>query len=140
VREAGRRVLIPTRSSDGATALKDESGTDRARVLQADVGAPDGLDRIESASEEVGGLHHVVAPIGSWWQKGESLAQPVSELEILLDTFVTTQFRLLRRVAPYLSDTNGSYTLVTGTAGETFPDGAGLLVVAVRGQYPWPRC
>ena len=41
----------------------------------------------------------------------------------------------MRASEPFLSDAGGSYTLISGAAGEGSVPGGGLLVVAVRAQY-----
>jgi len=132
-RDAGARLVLPTRSA--ARVDEIEAEFPGAHVVVTDLGS-DGADQaIAGAIAAVGSLDHVVAPIGSWWQGGRSLDQHSSELSTLLDTYVGAQFRLARATAPSLRDSNGSYTIVTGAAGESMLPGAGLLVVAVRAQY-----
>ncbi len=132
---AGAHVILPTRTSAGLAALEAEFDGPRAHPVLADVGLEDGRQAALVVAERLGGLDHVIAPIGAWWQKGPSLEQPAAELDELLRTYVRIQFELVRAVAPALAASAGSYALVTGAAGEHVIRDAGLLVVAVRGQY-----
>lgn len=100
-----------------------------------DLAATTGYAELATALDRARRLDHVVAPMGSWWQRGPSIDQDAEELDVLLATYASAQLRLLRASAPMLRDTGGSYTLVTGAAGEMVIPGAGLLVVAVRAQY-----
>ena len=106
-----------------------------ADVVVADVGADSDVATLDAAIARAGQLNHVVAPLGAWWQRGPSIDEQPVELDGLLATYTSAQFRLLRTAAPHLRRTNGSYTLVTGAAGEMLLPGTGLLVVAVRAQY-----
>lgn len=135
---AGAHVILPTRSDDGRAALAEEFGAD-ATVVRLDVSTDDGIARLGEVLDDRGALHHVVAPVGSWWNGGMTLDQEPSELTALLDTYAVTQLRLARLTIPRLDQTAGSYTLVTGAAGEHERDGTGLLVVAVNAQYALAR-
>jgi NAD(P)-dependent dehydrogenase (short-subunit alcohol dehydrogenase family) len=130
-KESGAEVVLLARSAAAKAQL--ESDVAGALVIEADTASEASLASLrEKVTERFGRIDHVFAPMGGWWSKGASLAQPASELEALLDTYVTAQFRLLRSVAPAL---RGSYTIVTGAAGEGFAPGSGLLVAAVTAQY-----
>lgn len=131
--QSGARLILPTRSADGVDALRREFPD--AMILQADLGTVDGLAVVTDAIDVAGGLDHVVAPIGAWWQKGDTLSQGSHELVSLLGVYVGAQFALAKVAAPHLRRSHGSYTMVTGAAGESVIPGAGLLVVAVRAQY-----
>ena len=135
--EAGAHVVLPSRSATGADELA--ASFPEATVVHADVGTPDGAAAVVDAAVATGGLHHVVAPMGAWWQKGATLDQPPGELEDLLQTYVVAQLVLAQAALPHLRATGGSYTVVTGAAGEHLLDGAGLLVVAVNAQYSLVR-
>jgi NADP-dependent 3-hydroxy acid dehydrogenase YdfG len=135
--QAGARVVLPVRSAQAKAEVEREfGGTGRALVSVVDFGVAAELNQlVGQAVQQFGAIHHVMAPMGAWWQKGPSLQQPAAELRSLLSTYVEAQFALLSAVAPALSSTRGSYTLVTGAAGEGYLPGAGLLVVAVGAQY-----
>ncbi len=129
--DAGARLVLPTRSERGAEELR-ETFPD-ATVVVADVGAAADVDAVQDA---IGGrLDHVVAPMGAWWQGGATLAQPTETVDELLSTYVSAQHQLLVTTADLLRASGGSYTLVTGAAGEHRIHDGGLLVVAVRAQY-----
>lgn len=130
---AGARLLLPTRSASSAEQLAVEF--DDALVVTTDVGTEQGATDIAAAVAEAGRLDHVVAPLGAWWQKGGSLDQDPNELDELLHTYASAQLRLLHVTASHLRTTGGSYTIVSGAAGEALIPGAGLLVIAVRAQY-----
>ncbi len=133
-RESGARLILPTRSEEGRDRLEEEFGG-LARVLRTEIGTEAGIKEVVRLAQDGDGLDHVVAPIGSWWQKGHAIDQETSELEELLDIYTTTQFRMVKATAPLLRHVQGSYTVVTGAAGEApHIHGAGLLVVAVKAQ------
>lgn len=128
---AGARLVLPSRSAAGADRLRaDFAG---ATVVELDVGAPADADRLRDAIGDR--LDHVVAPMGAWWQGGDTLDQTRTELDDLIATYVSAQHQLITTTAEALGRTGGSYTLVTGAAGEHQLPGGGLLVVAVRAQY-----
>jgi NADP-dependent 3-hydroxy acid dehydrogenase YdfG len=131
--EAGATLILTARSTQSEAALK--STFPSATILLADVGTATGIASVAHAVSEKDGLDHVVAPIGAWWQGGNTLDQEPDELDQPMNTFVGAQFRLLRAVAPFLQRSGGSYTLVTGAGGERYLPGSGLLLVALRGQF-----
>ena len=130
---AGALVMLTTRSERSAETLSTEFPA--ASIIVADVATTGGSAAISQAITTVGSLDHVVAPIGSWWQRGASLDQAPTELDSLLSTYVGAQLRLTQITAPFLRASGGSYTLVTGAGGEHIIPGSGLLVVAVRSQF-----
>ncbi len=132
--DAGARLVLTTSRPSTAERLAEEFP--RAAVVTVDLGAEDADDTVRAALEDAGGrLDHAFAPIGSWWQGGPTLEQPPGELATLVRTYAVAQHRLVRATAPFLGRTGGSYTLVTGAAGQRPIPGAGLLVVAVRAQW-----
>lgn len=133
-RAAGARLLLTASRPASATRLAREFP--EATVVAVDLADHDAGDVVREAIEDGGnGLDHVVAPIGSWWQGGPTLAQPPGELADLLGTYAVAQHLLVQATAPALSRTGGSYTLLTGAAGQRPIPDAGLLVVAVRAQW-----
>jgi NAD(P)-dependent dehydrogenase (short-subunit alcohol dehydrogenase family) len=132
-RDAGATLMLTTRSDAGADTLA--ASFPGAHVVLADVAGAAGCAAVAAAVDELGRLDHVVAPIGAWWQRGATLDQEPAELDELLATYVGAQLRLVQTTAPALRRAAGSYTIVTGAAGEFQIPDAGLLVVAVRGQY-----
>lgn len=131
--DAGADLILTTRSSPGASELRSDFPT--AEIVTTDLAAPTESSELASVLDRADRLDHVVAPMGSWWQRGPSIEQKAEELDELLATYVAAQLRLLRASASMLRDAGGSYTLVTGAAGEMLIPDAGLLVVAVRAQY-----
>lgn len=134
VADGGARLLLTASRTASAQRLAEEFP--EASVVTVDLTGEDAGDRVREAVEDAGGrLDHVFAPIGSWWQQGPTLEQPSSELATLLGTYAVAQHRLVAATAPFLARASGSYTLVTGAAGQhPIPD-AGMLVVAVRAQW-----
>lgn len=131
--EAGAQLLLTTRSERTAERLVDEFPA--AHVVLTDLTQPAAPAALVAAVSDLGGLDHVVAPMGSWWQQGPSIEQDPDELAALLDVYATAQHRLVVATAAALGESGGSYTMVTGAAGESLVPGTGLLVVAVRAQY-----
>jgi NADP-dependent 3-hydroxy acid dehydrogenase YdfG len=130
---AGAALLLNARSEESKASLLVEFPS--ARIVVADLATPSGADEIGQAVTDIGRLDHVVAPIGAWWQRGDTLKQDPTELDVLLATYVGAQLRLLQATAPSLRTSGGSYTLVSGAGGQHLIPNGGLLVVAVRGQY-----
>jgi NADP-dependent 3-hydroxy acid dehydrogenase YdfG len=130
---AGATLILTARSNDARKTLQDDFPT--ARVVVADMTTASVSAELAKAIGDVGRLDHVVAPIGAWWQRGATLEQDPEELDTLLATYVGAQLRLLHETADSLRASGGSYTLVTGAGGQHVIPNAGLLVVAVRGQY-----
>lgn len=133
--QAGAQVIAPVRTAKALDIIAREFNG----KIEATVFDPKNDDSLISLRKEIlkrhGKINHVFAPMGAWWQKGPSLDQPKAELSELLDTYVNAQFALIKHMSPALQETAGSYTMVTGAAGEHVIPGAGLLVVAVGAQY-----
>lgn len=142
-RAAGAKVVAPVRagSSTNGSVQGELGGSDHALVVETDFGDPGSVEHLrDEAVKRFGRVDHVVAPLGAWWQKGGSLAQPPKELRMLLATYVEAQWLLVTTLAPALRDAEGSYTMITGAAGEApLIRGAGLLGVAVAAQHALSR-
>jgi NAD(P)-dependent dehydrogenase (short-subunit alcohol dehydrogenase family) len=134
----GAHAILPTRSEQSSETLRAEFG-DNATIVVTDISTQGGIDDLLSVVDARGPLHHVVAPIGSYWNKGLTLERSPDELSELLDTYAVTQLRLAQATIPRLEPTGGSYTLITGAAGEHTVDGTGLLTVAVTAQFGLAR-
>lgn len=126
---AGARVVLPVRA--GARALGPSLEGPTVVVVECDLTDETSVTRLR----DVGVVDHVAAPLGAWWQKGPSLAQPPRELRDLLAVYVEAQWLLMKTLAPALRQSGGSYTIITGAAGEGMVPDGGLLVTAVRSQY-----
>jgi NADP-dependent 3-hydroxy acid dehydrogenase YdfG len=140
-RDAGGRLVLPVRRRDAKEALEREFGARDVFVPMVDFDDESSMTLAwGQARERFGAVDHVATPLGAWWQKGNSLAQEDAELRDLLNTFVETPFRLLRTVAPHLATSRGSFTFVTGVAGEapTTP-ASNLLVAAMGGLFSLSR-
>lgn len=129
----GAKVVLPVRGAPPA----DSPGRMHAQVERFSEAELVALR--DEALDRFGAIDHVVAPLGGWWQKGPSLAQPSEELRALLEVYVESQLTLAKVMAPALRKASGSYTLVTGAAGERVIPNAGLLVIAVSAQYALSR-
>lgn len=134
-RDAGAHLILPSPSPDRGERLAAEFG-EAARIVSADVTTSAGLDVVLRTAREGGGLDHLVVSVGSWWREGAvDVDQDPDELEELLDRYTTRQMRMLRDAAPLLRASGGSYTMITGAAGEApHIHGSGLLVTAVKAQ------
>jgi 3-oxoacyl-[acyl-carrier protein] reductase len=135
-RREGARVVLPVRGEANEAGV---SSRDVLRVRVDRFSEPELVALRERAVAQFGAVDHVVAPLGGFWQRGASLAQPAEELRELLGVYVEAQHALARAMAPELRRTAGSYTMVTGAAGEHVIPNAGLLVTAVGAQYALSR-
>jgi len=133
---AGANVILPVRTAIAESALQEDLRHPQASVARVDFGDEGSLATMRDETlERFGAIDHVIAPLGSWWQKGSLLDQPADELHNVLSAYLDAQWHLVRVFAPALRASRGSYTFVTGAAGETeYIHGAGLLVVAVKAQ------
>jgi NAD(P)-dependent dehydrogenase (short-subunit alcohol dehydrogenase family) len=129
----GAGLVLTTTTESGGDRLANDFPD--ARIVVADLTRAHAAPLLVSELAGIGSLDHVVAPIGSWWQKGPAIEQPTEELDDLLATYASAQHRLLTACSHALADSGGSYTMVTGAAGESVIPDAGLLVVAVRAQW-----
>lgn len=137
---AGARLVLPVRGSESKQRLGDELSGANVLVSECDLGDEGSVARLrDEASERFGGVDHVAAPLGGWWQKGASLEQPPRELRELLAVYVESPWLLLKTMAPLLRKRAGSFTFFTGAAGEGFVPNGGLLVAAVNAQYALSR-
>jgi 3-oxoacyl-[acyl-carrier protein] reductase len=134
--DAGANVVLPVRSAIAGEALREELRHPRVTIMRVNFRDEGSLADIRDETlERLGRIDHVIAPLGAWWQKGASLEQPSSELRNLLDAYVETPLNLVKAFATALRASGGSYTFITGAAGEAdCIRGAGLMVVAVKAQ------
>lgn len=128
--------MLPVRSETSRAAVEHDHSNSRAFVHAVDFRDESSLAAMRDATvQHFGGINHLIAPLGSCWQKGSSLDQPASELRDLLSAYVEAQWLLVKTFAPALRQSQGTYTFITGAAGEAdYISGAGLLVVAVKAQ------
>lgn len=137
---AGATLVLPTRRAEGLSELEREFAGSKTAVGVVDMLDEGELEAwVRGVVERFGRIDHVAAPLGAWWQKGATIAQPRRELRALLETYVEAQHVLVKAVAPSLRRSRGSYTFVTGAAGEHMVPGAGLLVAAVNAQFALSR-
>ena len=135
--DTGWTVVLPVRSEAARKKVERDFGKARTSIVTVDFADESSLATMRDATlERFGAIDHVFAPVGSWWQKGASLDQPAAELRDLLKAYVEAPWLLVKTFAPALRVSRGSYTFITGAAGEAdyLPD-AGLLVVAVKAQH-----
>jgi NAD(P)-dependent dehydrogenase (short-subunit alcohol dehydrogenase family) len=140
-RDAGAKLVLPVRRPDAQAEIEAELPGDRVFVPLVDSTDEASLRRaVREVTSRFGTIDHVVAPLGAWWQKGASLEQDASELRSLLAIMIEAPWLLLKTVAPALRASGGSFTFVTGAAGEARTvRGAGLMVAAVGGQLALSR-
>jgi 3-oxoacyl-[acyl-carrier protein] reductase len=138
-RDGGAHLVLPVRREEARATLAREFPD--ALVEVADFGDLDSLVRLrEAALQRFSSIDHVLSPLGAWWQKGHSLDQSLEELRSLYATYVEAQWLLLKAMAPALRVSGGSFTFITGAAGEAANiPGAGLLVAAVGAQIALSR-
>jgi NAD(P)-dependent dehydrogenase (short-subunit alcohol dehydrogenase family) len=135
--DTGATVSLPVRSEAARKQVEREFGKARTSIVTVDFADESSLATMRDATlERFGAIDHVFAPLGSWWQKGASLDQPAAELRHLLSTYALAPWLLVKAFAPALRVRRGSYTFITGAAGEAeyIPD-SGLLLVAVKAQH-----
>ncbi len=85
---------------------------------------------------KAGRIDHVVASIGSFWNKGKLSDQSVDEFRKVMDDAVTSHFIVYKTFSKILSKQQSSYTFITGGLGEAcfLPDSC-LVTVGASGLY-----
>ena len=138
---AGAHVVAAVRGGRGADEVRRLLADERHLVVSADLAHEGGAETLRDAAlSRFGRVDHVVAVLGPWWQKGPVVAQAPAEFRDVMGTFLESHFLLARAFLPVMRAHPGtSYTLVTGAVGEGVVPGAGLLVVAVMGQFGLSR-
>jgi NAD(P)-dependent dehydrogenase (short-subunit alcohol dehydrogenase family) len=75
--DAGANVVLPVRSEASRAAVERDHGNSRAFVPTVDFRDESSLAGMRDATvQQFGGIKHVIAPLGSRWQKGSSLINP----------------------------------------------------------------
>jgi 3-oxoacyl-[acyl-carrier protein] reductase len=141
---AGAAVVVPSREQSRLDALRERlpgDALDRFTPVVGNVGTIKGADALRDQLVALGRrVDHAVASLGGW-----SVGAPLAELQIgdwrrVLDDNLTAHFVAARTFLPLVAAREGgSYTFITGPAGETPVANAGPLSVAVAGQLMLKR-
>lgn len=120
---AGAVVAVPTRSDARSREFRETVGaaaSDNLRLLVHDYTTFTGADELaEQVEQDLGGIAHVVAPIGGWWA-GRHLSQITeADWQGAFVELATTHMAVLRAVLPRMR-ANGSYTVIVGDSA-SFP-------------------
>ncbi|KAK9820499.1 hypothetical protein WJX72_010968 [[Myrmecia] bisecta] len=141
--EEGATVLAPGRSNKSVQTVHDDLKdltypAERLWAPVKDVGRPADLAALASEIKaKWGGLDHVVAISGGWWDKGGLL--DISQADFLeeLNARAGAHFNIAHAFIPLLKPSSqSSYTMVTGMAGErVIMKGASMITVCNAAQY-----
>lgn len=134
--DAGARVVVTSRSTEGVDALKTAFAGQNVVVLHGDVSDADGA---RALADRVSAVDHVIASLGAWWMKPGLLEQQVAAdwvdvRRMLLDSHVHAASAFLPRVT-----SSGSYTVITGQGALKPMPSAHLLTVALGGTLALSR-
>ncbi|XP_067853605.1 peroxisomal trans-2-enoyl-CoA reductase [Heptranchias perlo] len=155
--EKGFRVAVISRDAARLEKLKNfvpAATKSRLFTLVGDVGSEEGAEAAKKAVlQAVGKVTDIVSSLGfSWWQGGPPHTQTLEELNRVLNTLLLSTFTSWKAFFPLVKDDhNGSYTFVTGGAGERLlMPGTGFLTLGaagalafcqvVREEYPDVPC
>jgi 3-oxoacyl-[acyl-carrier protein] reductase len=121
--ERNASVVAPVRNAKGAARLEAVVAgvpTDKLQVLEADVGTEAGVELLaQEISAKYGTIDYIVTSIGSWWQKGPLLEQPLSEVTQQILNLAVAHWLVAKALVPLLKDSPESgYIIISGTAGE----------------------
>jgi len=135
--EAHATVVVPSRNEGSLQKLRASMPSQHGKQLitiNDDVGDEKGAERIVTQLRTAyGGLDHVVASLGSFWMRGDTTKQSVTEFHHVLNNLVGTHFAAARALLPFLcerKDVDTSYTIITAGAAEVcIAPAAGLTTV-----------
>lgn len=138
----GATVIAPLRTEEGVASLTRElQGVDASRLTTQVIDIADEAAMEDWVAElrqrHPQGIDHAVSCFGSWWQKGHTTEQPLSELTGVFHSHVCTHFVFCKFMVPLLKKSrHSSLIVVTGGAGQRcFSASAGLQTVAVAALY-----
>ncbi|XP_015262205.1 PREDICTED: uncharacterized protein LOC107106546 [Gekko japonicus] len=144
--EKGFQVAVISRDGSRLEKLKHflpASLQGRLHTLVGDVGSEEGAEAArEAVLKTLGKVTDVVSCLGfSWWQEGPPHTQSREELQRVLDTLLLSTFTSWKAFFPLVrDDPSGSYTLITGGAGERLLlPGTGFLTLGAAGALAFCR-
>lgn len=126
----GADVVVPTRSDERAAQFRSVLGaaaTERLHLFVHDYTTFAGAEElVRQMTDRLGGIDHVVAPIGGWWS-GRGLREiDEHDWQRAFVDLSTAHMAVARAAVPLLPKT-GTYTVVVG-ASATWPvPGSGLV-------------
>ncbi|XP_060601066.1 uncharacterized protein LOC132754453 [Ruditapes philippinarum] len=86
-------------------------------LIQADASTETGAKTILDTLVKQGGVQHVVALMGGWWQNGSLTKQSLEEFEKEMRDRVTSHFICAKTFLPHMADIDGAtYTITSGSA------------------------
>jgi NAD(P)-dependent dehydrogenase (short-subunit alcohol dehydrogenase family) len=109
--DAGADVIVPTRSSTKADALR-HALRDPTQLTLLD-GFPSDELGVERLMDAVGEIHGAVAVIGSWRHATALTAMPVDEWSSAIAGNLTAHFLFAKAVMPRIMD-GGHYVMING--------------------------
>lgn len=127
---AGADVVVPTRNHERADEFRyllgDVAG-DRLHLVVHDYTTFPGATQLADEMEHrLGGVDHVVAPIGGWWAGKPLWEIDENDWQGAFVGLASTHMAVLRAFLPKLS-TRGTYTVIVGTSALTPVPGSGLV-------------
>jgi 3-oxoacyl-[acyl-carrier protein] reductase len=128
--EAGADVVVPTRSASRAEEFRGLLGPvagARLHLVEHDYTTFDGAEQlVEEMTKNLGGIDHVIAPIGGWWAGKRLWEIDNSDWQGAFVGLATAHMAVARAAVPRIS-AHGTYQTVVGeSAGYPVP-GSGLV-------------
>lgn len=118
--EAGARVVVLSRSDDGAGRLRDYIDHGLRERLSVVVGDYTSIDGAAGIAQDVQGEHgpidDVVASIGGWWEGPAVWETSPEDWQRVFTDLATAHFAVARAWVPLLAP-EGSYQLIVGASG-----------------------
>ncbi|XP_053402377.1 uncharacterized protein LOC128557874 [Mercenaria mercenaria] len=132
----GARVAVSSRTQERLDEFKksmDQAFQSNIILIKEDVSSESGAKNALEALIKQGGVQHVVACMGAWWQGGSLTKQSVEEFDKAINDRARSHFICAKIFLPYLVNIDGStYTITSGSATEhdwDIPD-ISLIIVA----------
>lgn len=122
--ENGARVWVTSRNEANLNQLKaviPDSLKSNLNLHKANVSNPSECEQVKNEIiKKENKIDHVIASIGSFWNKGTLSTQNADELRKILDEHAVSHFTVYKTFSNYLSKQSNktTYTFITGGLGE----------------------
>jgi len=137
----GAVVIVPSRSAEKITALKEAVGmamAERLVAVNVDVNTPAGLNELVRVIKNHGNVRVAVSALGSYWQGPSSLDTPIEDIKRVLEGSFIPYVSLTQALFPLMTKGTHFFKLNGILALHALPH-VGALSVTAAAQLAWTR-